>query len=127
VEFTPLVTTTADMLVRESLSRNLRNRRAVARYVEPHRFAEHKRQQKERGLAKAGAAQLRRGSSNWLGVSSGSRKAVFCCNGIEVRRDITAAILRKKARQVKDGQSVAIANVLEGTSREVAAWMTWQT
>jgi hypothetical protein len=54
--------------------------------------------------------------------------------GIEVRRDITAAVLRKKARDEKDGQAAsrlfAIANVLDGMSRDDAArqaGMTRQT
>jgi transposase len=54
--------------------------------------------------------------------------------GIEVRRDITAAVLRKKARDEKDGRAAsrlfAIANVLDGMSREDAArqaGMTRQT
>jgi transposase len=54
--------------------------------------------------------------------------------GIEVRRDISAVVLRKKARQEKDGRIVsrllAIANALDGMSREDAArqaGMTRQT
>jgi len=54
--------------------------------------------------------------------------------GIEVRRDITATVLRKKARDEKDGRAAsrlfAIANVLDGMSREEAArqaGMTRQT
>jgi hypothetical protein len=53
---------TADMLVREILSRNLRDRRAVARYAgltgSPNASANKKR---ERGLAKAGNPRVRRG------------------------------------------------------------------
>ena len=53
---------TADMLVREILSRNLRDRRAVARYAgltgSPNMSGNKKR---ERGLAKAGNARVRRG------------------------------------------------------------------
>ena len=45
--------------------------------------------------------------------------------GVEVRQDISAVVLRKKARQEKDGKVVArlfgIANVLEGISRGEAA------
>jgi transposase len=53
---------TADMLVHEILSRNLRDRRAVARYGGPHRFTQCKRQQTtgERPLAvwqRSGAAR----------------------------------------------------------------------
>ena len=53
---------------------------------------------------------------------------------IEVRRDISAAVLRKKARAEKDGRVVsrlfAIAHVLDGTDRDAAArqaGMTRQT
>jgi transposase len=53
---------TADLLVREILSRNLRDRRAVARYAgltgSPNMSGNVKR---ERGLAKAGNARVRRG------------------------------------------------------------------
>lgn len=53
---------TADMLVREVLSRNLRDRRAVARYAgvtgSPDESGTKRR---ERGLAKAGNARVRRG------------------------------------------------------------------
>ena len=54
--------------------------------------------------------------------------------GIEVRRDISTAVLRKKALQEKDGRAaarlLAIANVLDGMSRKDAAeqaGMTRQT
>jgi transposase len=53
---------TADMLVREVLSRDLRDRRAVARYAgltgSPDESGARRR---ERGLAKAGSARVRRG------------------------------------------------------------------
>jgi transposase len=53
---------TADMLVREILSRNLRDRRAVARYAgltgSPDESGSRRR---EKGLAKAGNARVRRG------------------------------------------------------------------
>jgi transposase len=53
---------TADMLVREVLSRNLRDRRAVARYAgltgSPDESGSRRR---EKGLAKAGNARVRRG------------------------------------------------------------------
>jgi transposase len=53
---------TADMLVHEILSRNLRDRRAVARYAgltgSPDESGEKRR---ERGLARAGNARVRRG------------------------------------------------------------------
>jgi transposase len=74
---------TADMLVREILSRNLRDRRAVARYAgltgSPNMSGNVKR---ERGLAKAGNARVRRGLIQLAWVLSGSRKAVLWCNGI---------------------------------------------
>jgi transposase len=51
--------------------------------------------------------------------------------GIEVRRDITAAVLRKKAHREKDGRAAArllgIANVLDGMSREDAAQQAGMT
>ena len=53
---------------------------------------------------------------------------------LEVRRDVTPTVLRKKARQEKDGRVasrlLALANVLEGMDRETAArqaGMTRQT
>ena len=53
---------TADMLVQEMLSRNLRDRRAVARYAgltgSPDESGARRR---EKGLAKAGNARVRRG------------------------------------------------------------------
>jgi transposase len=53
---------TADMLVREVLSRNLRDRRAVARYAgltgAPDESGSRRR---EKGLARAGNARVRRG------------------------------------------------------------------
>ena len=53
---------TADMLVREVLSRNLRDRRAIARYAgltgSPDESGSKRR---EKGLAKAGNARVRRG------------------------------------------------------------------
>src|SRR3712207_9369273 len=54
---------TADMLVREVLSRDLRDRRAVARYAgltgSPD---ESGRRRREKGLAKAGNARVRHGT-----------------------------------------------------------------
>jgi len=53
---------TADMLVHEVLSRNLRDRKAVARYAgltgSPDKSGTRRR---ERGLARAGNARVRRG------------------------------------------------------------------
>src|SRR3712207_4674880 len=63
---------TADMLVHEILWRNLRDRRAVARYAgltgAPDESGSKRR---EKGLAKAGNARVRRGRSSWPGA--------FCC------------------------------------------------
>jgi len=54
--------------------------------------------------------------------------------GLEVRRDISAVVLRKKARQEKDGRVASrlfgIANALDGVRRDDAArqaGMTRQT
>ena len=59
---------TADMLVQEVLSRNLRDRRAVARYGgltgSPDESGKKRR---EKGLARSGNARVRRGRSNWHG------------------------------------------------------------
>src|SRR3984893_638402 len=53
---------TADMLVREILSRKLRDRRAVARYAGPTGSADESGlKRREKGLAKAGNARVRRG------------------------------------------------------------------
>lgn len=45
--------------------------------------------------------------------------------GIDVRKDMTAAVLRKKARREKNGRVEArmlgIANILDGMERGVAA------
>ena len=45
--------------------------------------------------------------------------------GIEVRKDMTAAVLRKKARSEKNGRIAArilgIANILDGMDRTMAA------
>ncbi len=51
--------------------------------------------------------------------------------GIEVRKDMTAAILRKKARGEKDGRVASrlfgIANILDGMDRERAAQLAGMT
>ena len=53
---------TADMLVHEVLSRNLRDRRAVARYAGLTRSPDESgARRREKGLAKAGNARVRRG------------------------------------------------------------------
>src|SRR5271155_1976669 len=73
---------TADMLVHEVLSRNLRDQRAVARYGgitgAPDESGSKRR---EKGLAKAGNARVRRGRSNWHGVGSCSRRPAPWRNG----------------------------------------------
>ena len=44
--------------------------------------------------------------------------------GIEVRKDVTGAVLRKKARSEKDGRVASrllgIANILDGMDRDAA-------
>ena len=53
---------TADMLVHEILSRNLRDRRAVARYAGLTGSADESgKRRREKGLARAGNARVRRG------------------------------------------------------------------
>ena len=53
---------TADMLVHEILSRNLRNQRAVARYAGLTGSADESgKRRREKGLARAGNARVRRG------------------------------------------------------------------
>src|SRR5690349_21097535 len=53
---------TADMLVHEVLSRNMRDRRAVARYADLTGSPDESgRKRREKGLAKAGNARVRRG------------------------------------------------------------------
>jgi transposase len=74
---------TADMLVHEVLSRNLRDRRAVARYAgltgAPDESGSRRR---ERGLAKAGNARVRRGmvqlAWRFLWFQKGSALAQWC-------------------------------------------------
>jgi transposase len=52
-------------------------------------------------------------------------------SGIEVRRDMTAAVLRKKARGEKDGKIASrlfgLANILDGMDRERAAQLAGMT
>jgi transposase len=52
-------------------------------------------------------------------------------SGLEVRRDITAVVLRKKARAQKDGRVASrlfgIANILDGMSRDEAAKLAGMT
>src|SRR4051812_49912549 len=61
---------TADMLVHEILSRNLRDRRAVARYAgltgSPDESSAKRRGE---GPGKAGDARARRGGGSWAGAS----------------------------------------------------------
>jgi transposase len=51
---------TADMLVHEVLSRNLRDRRAVARYVGLTGSPDERRKRREKGLARSGNVRVRR-------------------------------------------------------------------
>jgi transposase len=73
---------TADMLVQEVLSRNLRDRRAVARFAgltgAPNESGSRRR---ERGLAKSGNARVRRGLTSLPGASCGSRRTVRSPSG----------------------------------------------
>jgi transposase len=74
---------TADMMVHEVLSRNLRDQRAVARYAgltgAPY---ESGAQQREKGLARAGNARVRGGMANWPGAGSSTRKIASSRSGI---------------------------------------------
>ena len=74
---------TADMLVHEILSRKLRDRRAVARYAgltgAPDESGSKRR---EKGLAKAGNARVRRGMIELAWRSWSSRKIVHWLSGI---------------------------------------------
>jgi transposase len=67
---------TADMLVQEVFSREIRDRRALARYAgltgAPDESGQRRR---ERGLAKAGNARVRRGMIELAGVIWCARKA----------------------------------------------------
>jgi len=75
---------TADMLVHEILYRKLRDEKAVARYAgvtgSPDESGTKRR---EKGLAKAGNARVRRGSDpTRLAACSSSNRTVPWCNGI---------------------------------------------
>ena len=73
---------TADMLVQEVLSRNLRDRRAVARFAgltgAPNESGSRRR---ERGLAKSGNARVRRGLIQLAWRFLGSRRTVRSPSG----------------------------------------------
>jgi transposase len=83
---------TADMLVNEILSRHLRDSKAVARYAgltgSPDESGKRRR---EKGLARAGNARVRRGMINWPGASSGSRKTACLLSGSALGRPTDAA------------------------------------
>src|SRR3712207_1098337 len=96
---------TADMLVREVLSRNLRDRRAVARYAgltgTPDESGARRR---EKGLSKAGNARVRRGmiqlAWRWLMYQKDSPLAVWYRTRTEgaqggVRKTLIVALARK--------------------------------
>jgi len=87
---------TADMLVQEVLSRNMRDRRAVARYAgltgSPDESGAKRR---EKGLARSGNARVRRGMIQWRGGSSCSRRTVRSPNGIGSERRMP----RRRARR----------------------------
>lgn len=96
---------TADMLVHEILSRDLRDRRAVARYAgltgSPD---ESGRRRRERGLAKAGNARVRRGmiqlAWRWLQFQEDSALAQWYRNrtsdGRKATRKVLIAALARK-------------------------------
>ena len=83
---------TADMLVHEVLSRDLRDRRAVARYAgltgSPEESGARRR---EKGLAKAGNARVRRGMIQSPGVSGSRRPAVWRSGTGDGQRTLAAA------------------------------------
>src|SRR3954469_18842066 len=74
---------TADMLVHEILSRNLRDRRAAARYAGLTGSPDESSAKRwEKGLAKVGNARVRRGWCSWPGASCCSRRTVPWRSGI---------------------------------------------
>ena len=89
------------MLVREVLSRNLRDRRAVARYAgltgAPDESGSKRR---EKGLAKAGNARVRRGmiqlAWRFLMFQKGSALAQWCCATIWMRTAAAIWILKRR-------------------------------
>jgi transposase len=95
---------TADMLVREILSRKLRDRRAVARYAgltgSPDESGLKRR---EKGLAKAGNARVRRG----LNCPRGKRLVAKVPHGHWKNSSVpTVRLLRRRAqRRSRDGAS----------------------
>lgn len=87
---------TADMLVQEVLSRNLRDRRAVARYAGLTGAPDESGSKRwEKGLAKAGNARVRRGLSS-PGASCGSRTTARSPNGSGREQMARAVRARRK-------------------------------
>lgn len=97
---------TADMLVHEVLSRDFRDRRAVARFVgltgSPD---ESGRRQREKGLAKAGSARVRRGmiqlAWRWLWFQKESALAQwYRARTADGRRDTRKVMIVALARKL---------------------------
>ena len=88
---------TADMLVNEILSRHLRDSKAVARYAvltgSPDESGRHRR---EKGLARAGNARVRRGMIQLPGGFSISRKRAHLPNGFWREQPMNAAARAKR-------------------------------
>jgi transposase len=87
---------TADMLVKEVLSRNMRDRRAVARYgglTDSPDESGMKRQ--EKGLARAGNARVPKGMIHSRGASSISNSIAHLRSGSELAPRPTAACARR--------------------------------
>ena len=88
---------TADMLVQEILSRNLRDRRAVARYAgltgSPD---ESGRKRREKGLARSGNARVRLGIIQLApGASSSTKRTAPWLNGLKPEPRTPVARARK--------------------------------
>ena len=86
---------TADMLVQEVLSRNLRDRRAVARYAgltgSPDESGKKRR---EKGLARSGNPRVRRGMIQLAWRFSCSRRTAPWRNGFEPAPKTPVAVAR---------------------------------
>ena len=136
---------TADMLVHEVLSRDLRDRRAVARYAgltgAPDESGAKRR---EKGLAKAGNARVRRGMiqlawrfllfqkdsalARWYrarteGARGGIRKTLIACSGPQAfDRAVAAGDHRRNT-----GRSGATPGGMTATMRQERAEVLWLT
>ncbi len=120
---------TADMLVREVLSRNLRDRRAVARYAgltgAPDESGSKKR---EKGLAKAGNARVRRGliqlAWRFLMFQKGSALAQWYrarTEGAQAKRKTTMIVALARKLLIELWRMVTIGSVPEGVVLRQAA------